>query len=46
VLSSVWINVASMIETVIIGRLSGAAALVGEESEDMRERDLRYSKHA
>ena len=29
VLSSVWISVASMIEMVIIGRLSGAAALAG-----------------
>src|ERR1700733_8023086 len=46
VLSSVWISVASMIETVIIGRLSGAAVLVGEETEDMDERGRRYSKHA
>jgi hypothetical protein len=35
-----------MIETVIIGRLSGAAVLVGGESEGMEEGDLQYSKHA
>jgi hypothetical protein len=38
VLSSVWISVASMIEIVSMGRLSGvaAAALAGIDSEDIQ----------
>jgi hypothetical protein len=36
VLSSVWIRVANMIEIVIMGRFSGAAAALPEvESEDI-----------
>ncbi|GAB2448458.1 hypothetical protein GCM10027081_57760 [Cupriavidus yeoncheonensis] len=35
VLSSVWISVASMIETVIIGRFSGVSAPACRAMEDM-----------
>jgi hypothetical protein len=46
VLSSVCISVASMIESVTIGRLSGAGALDGEEAEGMNVGGRRNSKHA
>jgi hypothetical protein len=40
VLSSVWISVASMIDTVSMGRLSGASvALNGIDSEDIQAPD-------